>query len=219
MRDNDGQILDIVEEKDCDDKQKLIKEVNAGLYLIATDYLKKFVKKIKKNKNSEYYLTDLVNIFVRNGLRVDSVPIKDERKYEIKNNSDLFKKSTELLRHRGPDFEKLIKGENFMQYHSRLSIVDLSDRANQPFQSSDKRYSLLYNGEIMAITIVSLNERKTAIQGDMEKVRETISQLDNKRQELVNNLNALSGALQQCDQFIVELEEEKPKKEKKHENI
>ena len=43
LRDNDGQILDIVEEKDCDDKQKLIKEVNAGLYLIATDYLKKFV--------------------------------------------------------------------------------------------------------------------------------------------------------------------------------
>ena len=72
----------------------------------------------------------------------------------------------------------------------------------------------------MAITIESLNERKTAIQDDMEKVRETISQLDNKRQELVNNLNALSGALQQFDQFIVELqEEEKPKKEKKHENI
>ena len=70
------------------------------------------------------------------------------KKEEIKKNSDLFKKSTELLRHRGPDFEKLIKGDNFMQYHSRLSIVDLSNRANQPFQSSDKRYSLLYNGEI-----------------------------------------------------------------------
>ena len=67
----------------------------------------------------------------------------------------------------------------------------------------------------MAITIESLNERKTAIQDDMEKERETISQLDTKRQELVNNLNALSGALQQCDQFIVQIqEEEKPKKEK-----
>ncbi len=67
----------------------------------------------------------------------------------------------------------------------------------------------------MAITIESSNERKTAIQDDMEKVRETISQLDTKRQELVNNLNALSGALQQCDQFIVQIqEEEKPKKEK-----
>jgi len=67
----------------------------------------------------------------------------------------------------------------------------------------------------MAITIDSLNERKTALQGDMEKVRDTISQIDTKRQELINNLNALSGAIQQVDQFIVELqEEEKPKKEK-----
>ena len=66
----------------------------------------------------------------------------------------------------------------------------------------------------MAITIESLNERKSALQGDMEKVRDTISQLDNKRQELVNNLNALSGAIQQVDQFIVELgEEEIPKEE------
>ena len=67
----------------------------------------------------------------------------------------------------------------------------------------------------MAITFESLNERKTAIQDDMEKVRETISQLDNKRQELVNNLNALSGAIQQCDQFIVELESEEEPKIKK----
>ena len=67
----------------------------------------------------------------------------------------------------------------------------------------------------MAMTSEAVNERKTAIQDDMEKVRETISQLDTKRQELVNNLNALSGALQQCDQFIVQIqEEEKPKKEK-----
>ena len=67
----------------------------------------------------------------------------------------------------------------------------------------------------MALTIEAIQERKVALQGDSEKVRDTISQLDTKRQELVNNLNALSGALQQCDQFIVELqEEEKPKKEK-----
>ena len=60
----------------------------------------------------------------------------------------------------------------------------------------------------MAITIESLNERKTAIQGDMEKLRDTISQLDTKRQELVNNLNALSGADQQCDHFLSQLETE-----------
>ncbi|MFL2641526.1 MAG: bifunctional UDP-N-acetylglucosamine diphosphorylase/glucosamine-1-phosphate N-acetyltransferase GlmU [Thermodesulfobacteriota bacterium] len=96
LRDNDGQILDIVEEKDCNNEQKLIKEVNAGLYLIATDYLKKFVKKIKKNKNSEYYLTDLVNIFVTNGLRVDSVPIKDERKFININTFDDYREAHNL---------------------------------------------------------------------------------------------------------------------------
>ena len=67
----------------------------------------------------------------------------------------------------------------------------------------------------MVLTIEAIQKRKVALEGDVEKVRDTISQLDTKRQELVNNLNALSGAIQQCDQFIVELqEEEKPKKEK-----
>ena len=60
----------------------------------------------------------------------------------------------------------------------------------------------------MALTIEAIKERKVALEGDVEKVRETISQLDSKRQELVNNLNALSGALQQCDQFISQLSEQ-----------
>tara|TARA_B100000287_G_scaffold238379_1_gene224245 strand:- start:1527 stop:1724 length:198 start_codon:yes stop_codon:yes gene_type:complete len=50
-------------------------------------------------------------------------------------------------------------------------------------------------------------ERKAAIQEDIQKLRDTISQLDAKRQELVNNLNALSGAEQQCDHFLSQLEE------------
>ena len=57
------------------------------------------------------------------------------------------------------------------------------------------------------ITVETINERKAAIQEDIQKLRETISQLDAKRQELVNNLNALSGAEQQCDHFISLIEE------------
>ena len=96
LRDNDGQILDIVEERDCNNEQRLIKEVNSGLYLVSTQHLKTFIKKIKKNKNSEYYLTDLVNIFVRNGMRVDSLPIKDERKFININTFDDYRKAHEL---------------------------------------------------------------------------------------------------------------------------
>ena len=70
----------------------------------------------------------------------------------------------------------------------------------------------------MALTIEAIQKRKVALEGDLEKLRDTITQLDAKRQELVNNLNALSGAVQQCDQFLVDIaeqeEEPKTKKEK-----
>ncbi len=32
--------------------------------------------------------------------------------------------------------------------HSRLSIIDLSDAGHQPMNSNDKRYSIVFNGEI-----------------------------------------------------------------------
>ena len=72
----------------------------------------------------------------------------------------------------------------------------------------------------MALTIEAIQERKVALEGDLVKLRDTITQLDAKRQELVNNLNALSGAVQQCDQFLVDIaEQEEPKTKKKNENI
>ena len=73
----------------------------------------------------------------------------------------------------------------------------------------------------MSLTIEAIQERKVALEGDLTKLRDTITQLDAKRQELVNNLNALSGAVQQCDQFLVDIaeQEEEPKTKKKNENI
>ena len=73
----------------------------------------------------------------------------------------------------------------------------------------------------MELLIEVIRERKVALQGDIKELRETISQLDTKRQELVSNLNALSGADQQCDHFLLLLEgkEEEPKTKKKNENI
>ena len=72
----------------------------------------------------------------------------------------------------------------------------------------------------MALTIEAIQESKVALEGDLTKLRDTIAQLDAKRQELVNNLNALHGAVQQCDQFLVDIaEQEEPKTKKKNENI
>ena len=66
----------------------------------------------------------------------------------------------------------------------------------------------------MELSLEAINTRKSAIQEDINKLRETITQLDTKRQELVNNLNALSGADQQCDHFLSQLEEQETTDEK-----
>ncbi len=54
-----------------------------------------------------------------------------------------------VQKHRGPDFTGTwIKEGEIALGHNRLSILDLSDAANQPFQSEDGRYHLIFNGEI-----------------------------------------------------------------------
>lgn len=50
--------------------------------------------------------------------------------------------------HRGPDFTGVWEDECAVLGHNRLSIIDLSEAANQPFISYDKKYVLVFNGEI-----------------------------------------------------------------------
>ena len=52
----------------------------------------------------------------------------------------------QTMHHRGPDNFSTYCAEHVALAHNRLSIIDLSDSANQPF--ADERYALTYNGEI-----------------------------------------------------------------------
>ena len=63
-------------------------------------------------------------------------------------NEKEFKKSLNLMEHRGPDNEGVYKGNNFLFGHRRLSIIDLSNHASQPMVSEDGNYILTFNGEI-----------------------------------------------------------------------
>jgi len=54
----------------------------------------------------------------------------------------------ESLKHRGPDADGKIVNSDAALGHVRLSIIDLSENANQPFFDATKRYSIVYNGEI-----------------------------------------------------------------------
>jgi len=52
------------------------------------------------------------------------------------------------ISHRGPDAEGFYDQENVGLAHKRLSIIDLSEAANQPMSSQCGRYVIVFNGEI-----------------------------------------------------------------------
>lgn len=64
--------------------------------------------------------------------------------------TELVHQMTDEISHRGPNaygyFES--EGKNCALGHRRLSIIDLSDAANQPLQSACRRYLIVFNGEV-----------------------------------------------------------------------
>ncbi len=56
--------------------------------------------------------------------------------------------SMNSLLHRGPDAQQCFVGNGFGLAHTRLSLVDLSERSNQPMWDESRRYVLVFNGEI-----------------------------------------------------------------------
>ena len=61
---NDNEILEIVEEKDCNELQRQINIVNGGMYFINRYILKTLLSYINnKNKQNEYYITDIVQLY------------------------------------------------------------------------------------------------------------------------------------------------------------
>lgn len=71
------------------------------------------------------------------------VGILCQKQKRIKN----FKSLVDDLYHRGPDESKIYEDETIQLGFNRLSIID-KDKGSQPFFSKEKRYAMVYNGEI-----------------------------------------------------------------------
>jgi asparagine synthase (glutamine-hydrolysing) len=56
--------------------------------------------------------------------------------------------ATSMLAHRGPDDSGVYTGKYIGLGHRRLSIIDLSEKANQPMTNEDNNIILVYNGEL-----------------------------------------------------------------------
>jgi bifunctional UDP-N-acetylglucosamine pyrophosphorylase/glucosamine-1-phosphate N-acetyltransferase len=69
----DGRIVRIVEEKDADDAERAIDEVNTGILVAPTGALLRWLPNLgKANAQGEYYLTDIVALAVAERMTVDA---------------------------------------------------------------------------------------------------------------------------------------------------
>lgn len=78
VRDQAGQIKSIVEEKNATAKQKKIQEINTGFYCFNRQFLANHLDKLTLNPVSqEYYATDLVEIALLSGGKVETYYLED----------------------------------------------------------------------------------------------------------------------------------------------
>ena len=82
VRSKNGDLLRIVEEKDCTEDERKIKEWNPGIYIFKIPQLFNELKRIgSNNASNEYYLTDVIELIKENS------PIQAER---ISNSSEVI---------------------------------------------------------------------------------------------------------------------------------
>lgn len=78
IRNADGEVIKIVEQKDANDFEKQIKEINTGTYLFDNKRLFEALKEINTdNAQGEYYLTDVISIFRQAGEKVGAYILRD----------------------------------------------------------------------------------------------------------------------------------------------
>ncbi|QVK20618.1 bifunctional UDP-N-acetylglucosamine diphosphorylase/glucosamine-1-phosphate N-acetyltransferase GlmU [Mycoplasmatota bacterium] len=88
---NGNEVVRIVEETDCTEEEKLINEVNISTFCFDNKKLFNYIKQLKfENAQEELYLTDVLEIFKKEKLRVEAIKaLTYEETVGISNKKDL----------------------------------------------------------------------------------------------------------------------------------
>lgn len=74
VRNREGKVTAIVEEKDATKEQRKIQEINAACYFFSTAFLNKYLKQIQKSSvTGEYYVVSLIELAAKNGETIETI--------------------------------------------------------------------------------------------------------------------------------------------------
>jgi len=99
IRNSDGQVIKNVEHKDATPEERTVKEINSGIYMFQSKALFAALKKINSNNvQNEYYLPDVLNIFIDEKKKVVAYATEDFREISGINTIDQLKEAEQILR-------------------------------------------------------------------------------------------------------------------------
>lgn len=103
IKDEDGNFIKIVEQKDASEEEQKVNEINSGMYLFDSDILSQTLDMIDNNNaQGEYYLTDTIEIVKNKNLgRVATVVVKDANEIKGVNSKEQLKEAEDILMQRG----------------------------------------------------------------------------------------------------------------------
>lgn len=101
IRNESGQVVGIVEQKDATDAQRLVKEVNPAVYCFEVEALRAALPQLKNaNAQGEYYLTDVIGLLVAGGQTVKAVVSPDTDEFLGVNDRWQLAQAAEILKAR-----------------------------------------------------------------------------------------------------------------------
>jgi len=90
-----GKVLEIIEEKDCTESQKLTKTVNAGIYSVKKELLNRYIPNLNNNNaQKEYYLTDIIKMAVDENKSVNPIYVEEKEFKGVNSKLDLSNAET-----------------------------------------------------------------------------------------------------------------------------
>jgi len=126
VRNEQGSVLRIVEEKDCSEEERMIKEINTGTYCFNNRQLYEALHQVTNhNAQGEYYVTDVIGILYKAGQHIEGYCISDPEEATGVNDRVALSQVEAVLRKR-INKQHMVRGVTFINPDTTYIDADVT---------------------------------------------------------------------------------------------